>query len=323
MTVERFRVEPGAPKDRLDRLVADRYAGAATRVSRAEVQRWIDAGRVRVDGNVAKSSSVVRGGCEVEVDPLPAAASELVPDASVAFGVLYEDAHLLVVDKPTGLVVHPARGHWSGTLVHGLLARGSFDRARWGAEEGDPIERVRPGIVHRIDKGTSGLLVVAKDEAAREGLKQQLAAHTVERVYEAIAVGSTPAATYETLHGRHPRDRLRFTSLLLAGKRAVTHVARLESLASGAATRVECRLETGRTHQIRVHLAEQARTPLLGDALYGKPATDPRVREVEVRLGRPALHARVLGFVHPVTGASLRFESPLPADLAEALAALR
>ncbi|MFC1641514.1 RluA family pseudouridine synthase [Myxococcota bacterium] len=181
----------------------------------------------------------------------------------------------------------------------------------------------RPGIVHRIDKDTSGVLVVAKEGRTREGLKQQLQAHAVERLYQGITRGVPVGATIDTLHARHPRARLRFTSRALVGRRAVTHLAVREPLAGGRAALVECRLETGRTHQIRVHLAEQTRTPLLGDALYGGAEPDEELARVANELGRHALHAMVLGFRHPIAGEPMRFVSPLPEDLALALATLR
>jgi 23S rRNA pseudouridine1911/1915/1917 synthase len=173
--------------------------------------------------------------------------------------------------------------------------------------------------VHRLDKGTSGVLVVARTPAAREALKAQFEAHSIERAYRAIVVGEARTATHATLHGRHPRDRMRFTTHVAAGKRAVTHVRVLGALRG--ATHVECTLETGRTHQIRVHLAESG-TPVLADPLYGKPPRDPALRAVAERLGHQALHARVLGFVHPTTGARVRYEVEPPADFAAALAAL-
>jgi 23S rRNA pseudouridine1911/1915/1917 synthase len=219
------------------------------------------------------------------------------------------------------VVVHPARGHRHGTLVSGLLARPGFTIAP--ADERDPEGKLRPGIVHRIDKDTSGLLVVAKEARAREDLKRQLAEHSVSRVYHALTVGVPRAGRIETFYGRHPRSRLRFTSRLDAGKRAVTNVRVLEILSGGAAAWVECRLETGRTHQIRVHLTEHTGTPLLADTLYGSPPNDAALRQVAAMLGRQALHAKSLGFVHPVSRERLHFESELPLDLSRALSALR
>jgi 23S rRNA pseudouridine1911/1915/1917 synthase len=175
--------------------------------------------------------------------------------------------------------------------------------------------------VHRLDKGTSGLLVVAKDGPTREALKALFARHAIEREYVAVVVGSPVDATIDTLHARHPTDRLRFTSRTGAGRRAVTHVTVLERFAGAALVR--CRLDTGRTHQIRVHLAERMGTPILGDPLYGRPPKEARLRALAEALGRQALHARVLGFVHPATGANVRWESPLPADMEAVLRELR
>lgn len=291
----------------------DRFLAGALGVSRAELQRWIEAGRVTVDGAPRESSARVREGERIVAAPLPRPASTAEAQAGVVFEVLHVDEDLIVVNKPPGLVVHPARGHEGGTLVNGLLARGFFRREDLGDDE-------RPGIVHRLDRGTSGVLVVARTPAAREALKTQFQAHTIERVYEALVVGEARDATFATLHGRHPRDRLRFTSRVKTGKRAVTHVRVLERLAG--ATRVECTLETGRTHQIRVHLSESG-TPVLGDPLYGRPPRDARLRAAADAIGHQALHARVLGFIHPRTGAKVRFEAPVPDDFARALAALR
>jgi 23S rRNA pseudouridine1911/1915/1917 synthase len=230
------------------------------------------------------------------------------------------------VNKPAGLVVHPARGHAGGTLVNGLLARGYFDAGATTASAAlsDPRDAegfLRPGIVHRIDKGTSGILVVARTARARERLKEQFARHTIERAYDALSTGDVTAMRHDTLHGRHPRDRMRFTTRVEEGRRAVTEVTVLERF-GGRATYVGCRLETGRTHQIRVHLAESG-TPILGDPLYGLRPSHERIRAIAEALGRPALHARVLGFVHPATGKTMRFEAPLPEDFAGALAELR
>ena len=290
-------------------------------VSRATVQRWISEGRVKVDGKICRPKQLVRGGAKLEVEPSEPPPTTALPEPDVAFQVLHEDPHLIVVDKPAGLVVHPQRGHASGTLVNGLLARGGFERA--SADARDPNASVRPGVVHRIDKDTSGVLVVAKDEPTREGLKRQLSEHSMERVYRALTLGVPKNGKIETLYDRHPRSRLRFTSKTSSGKRAATRVQVLETLAGGRAAFIECRLETGRTHQIRVHLSEQVGTPLLADWLYGRVPGTADLAAIVTTLGRQALHAAVLGFVHPVTQEQLRFESPLPADMTTALVALR
>jgi 23S rRNA pseudouridine1911/1915/1917 synthase len=299
---------------RADAFVARAMTGAGA-PSRAEVQRWIAAGRVTREGSALRGADKVRAGERLEVSPLPPARTDVVPEEGVAFEVLYVDEAVVVVDKPAGLVVHPARGHATGTLVHGLLGRGLF------AAEDVEGESLRPGIVHRLDRGTSGVLVVARTGQAREALKEQFAKHTIERVYEALVVGKVTLLRHETLHGRHPKDRLRFTTHVREGKRAVTHVEVVHRYGA-LATHVRCRLETGRTHQIRVHLSESG-TPILGDPLYGRAPRDPRLAAIAETLGHQALHARVLGFVHPTTGEKMRFEAALPGDFVAAMATLR
>jgi 23S rRNA pseudouridine1911/1915/1917 synthase len=318
-------VGPEQRKERIDKvlpsllnaLLNEKLGG----VSRATVQRWIEDGRVLVNGAPCRPKDEVRAGAVIEVSPGASVPSAAEPDATVSFTVLHEDESLIVVDKPAGVVVHPARGHWTGTLVSGLLARPGFERAP--SDERDPMGPLRPGIVHRIDKDTSGVLVVAKTESAREALKAQLAAHSMERTYRGITLGVPREGVIRTHYGRSPASRVRFTSLLDQGKKAVTHVAVEERLAGGRAALVRCRLETGRTHQIRVHLAERAKTPLLADALYGRKSADPGIAPVERALGRQALHAQELGFVHPASGERMHFEAKLPADLELALASLR
>ncbi len=341
---------------RLDRFLASTLSAMEDGPSRSELQRWIEHGGVTVDGVVKKAAEKLREGSRISVEPEAPPPTEALAEEGIEFDVLYIDDAVIVLNKPAGLVVHPARGNQTGTLVNGLLARGVFDppdgdedvderpsysvRAPETAPE-DPrippsppapgapgdvaaIQRSRPGIVHRLDKGTSGVMVVARTPRAREHLKAQFAAHTIDREYVAICLGNVPKQTFETLHGRHPKDRLKFSSKVKTGKRAVTHVKPMESLAHGLATYVACRLETGRTHQIRVHLAD-AKTPILGDTLYGsrKPSKHPVFREAEGALGRPALHARLLGFIHPSTGKKVHFEVDPPADFEVILTALR
>lgn len=313
----RFVLEGAERPERVDKVVARLFPPH----SRATIQRWISEGRVTVDGAPCRPRDLVRGGMVIDVAPGPELLSRAVPDPAVPFAVLYEDAHLIVVDKPAGVVVHPARGHREGTLVSGLLARQGFAAAP--ADERDPSGHLRPGIVHRIDKDTSGVLVVAKDAATREGLKAQLGAHTMTRVYLAFTVGVPRSGRIETYYGRHPRSRLKFTSQASEGRRAATSIRVVETFGGTAAACIECRLETGRTHQIRVHLSEQAKAPLLADRLYGMAPSDGALRQIATDLGRHALHAWVLGFRHPVSGQELSFESPLAGDLARALSALR
>lgn len=307
---------------RVDKAVAELACRAGRPATRADVQRWIGAGRVHVDGRLVTKRAILALGARIEVDPLPPPTSQAEPDAAVRFDVVYEDESLVVVDKPAGLVVHPARGHRGGTLVNGLLARGGF--ASDTADPKDAQGHLRPGIVHRLDKDTSGLMVVAKDAVTREALKALFATHDIERTYLAIVVGKAVTATYDTTHGRHPKSRLKFTSNLPSdrpgARRACTRVEVVEQLGPGALVR--CTLSTGRTHQIRVHLAERAKTPILADPLYGRRPADVGLIRIADELGRQALHAAVLGFVHPILRTHLHWESPLPSDMQAALGAL-
>lgn len=300
--------------DRLDRALAALVPGA----SRAAIQRWIAEGRVTLDGRPIEGKERARSGQRVIVRPAPPPPSDAIPE-DIPLSILYEDEHLAVIDKPAGLVVHPAAGHASGTLVNALVHR--YGPALADPDDDEDARPPRPGIVHRLDRDTSGVMVIARTVEAREHFMKLFAKHDIERAYLAIALGAhPPRATYDTLHGRHPRDRKRFTGKeARSGKRAITHVEKVSAL--HGATLVRCRLETGRTHQIRVHLAEHGH-PLLGDAVYGTAPRDARVRAAGEALGRQALHAAVLGFRHPTSGAALRFETPVPPDIARALAAL-
>jgi 23S rRNA pseudouridine1911/1915/1917 synthase len=313
----RFVVGSGLAADRLDKLLVELLPGT----SRATIKRWIAEDRVRVDGRPCRGKDLPKPGSTIEVEPGPEPTTDAEPDASVPFRVLFEDDHLIVVDKPAGVVVHPARGHRTGTLISGLLAREGFGRPP--ADPRDPKGSLRPGMVQRLDKDTSGVMVVAKAATARERLKAQISGRTAERVYRALTLGVPREGEIRSLYGRDPRSRLRFTTKLERGREAVTRVRVVERLAGGRAALVECRLLTGRTHQIRVHLLERAATPILGDALYGRRSADRELDRIAGELGRQALHAAVLGFDHPESGAPLRFEAPLPADMQLALDQLR
>ena len=230
----RFIVEQSAADERVDKWLATQIPDA----SRAKIQAWILEGRVRIDGRVCRSRDAIVTGNVVEVEPGDPPLSRAEPDRAVKIDVVYEDDALLVVNKPAGLVVHPARGHATGTLVNGLLARGTFQQPV--ADERDHFGHLRPGIVHRIDKDTSGLLVVTKTDLARESLKGELALHRVERMYQAITCGIPTVTEIRSLYGRHPTSRLRFTSMVEQGKAAITHVRVVETLAAGHAALVEC-----------------------------------------------------------------------------------
>jgi 23S rRNA pseudouridine1911/1915/1917 synthase len=276
------------------------------------VKALIAEGAVSIGGRtVTQASGKALEGAEFAIAVPPAAEATARPQA-IPLKVVFEDEHLIVVDKPAGLVVHPAAGNPDGTLVNALLhhCRGNLSGIGGVA---------RPGIVHRIDKDTSGLLVVAKSDAAHEGLARQFADHSIERVYLAV-VNGLPSPREGTIRGKIGRsDTNRKKMAVLAdnanrGKQAVTHYRTLKPL-DGAAL-VECRLETGRTHQVRVHLASTGHA-LAGDPVYG--SANPRLRTILKNLDfrRQALHAAVLGFIHPATGDKLRFESDLPQDMKE------
>jgi 23S rRNA pseudouridine1911/1915/1917 synthase len=270
--------------------------------SRAAAERLLAGGGVVVDGEQSPKSRRLQGGEDVEFEPEPRARSaELVPE-DVELRIAYEDEHLLVVDKPAGVVVHPSPGHRSGTLVHGVLAHG----AAGGDEE-------RPGIVHRLDRDTSGLLVVARSDEAFEKLKELVKAHGLERTYAALVRGRPRSrkGRIEAPIGRDRRDPTRQSLNTDSPREAVTHFELLELLGQHALLRVD--LETGRTHQIRVHL-NAIGLPVVGDPVYGAP--DPA-------LGRQFLHATRLAFDHPLTGKRLDVESPLPGVLQRYLDDLR
>jgi 23S rRNA pseudouridine1911/1915/1917 synthase len=284
---------PEAAGERLDQFLAGPLG------SRARAQRLIDAGSVLVDGVARPKRHRLEGGETIAVDDTTAP-PQADPGEDAPFSVAYEDEHLLVVDKPAGVVVHPARGHATGTLVQALAARGAA-----GGDEG------RPGIVHRLDRDTSGLLVVAKSEAVHRALKEAIQAREVVREYLALVLGRPPArsGTIDAPLGRDRRQRTRMSSDTDVPRDAITHFEIEAALPHTTLLRV--RLETGRTHQIRAHL-QAIGHPVAGDPEYGGGAGD-------LGLSRQFLHAEHLAFSHPVTGAAVDVRSPLPEDLAGVL----
>ncbi len=303
--------------ERLDKALAE-----ASGLSRERVKALMSEGRVMLDGKpAAQPSFKPAAGTAFEIR-VPEAVPAEAQAQDIPLSIVFEDEHLIVVDKPAGLVVHPAAGNLDGTLVNALLHHCA---SSGGGQLSGIGGVVRPGIVHRIDKDTSGLMVVAKTDPAHEGLARQFEDHSIERVYLALVAGLPipPAGTVRGSIGRSDHDRKKMAvlhELNRRGKHAVTHYKTLEKLDSSAL--VECRLETGRTHQVRVHMASIGH-PLLGDPVYGRTPARLRPRLLELHFARQALHAAVLGFVHPVTGAAARFESMLPADMAGLLVDLR
>jgi 23S rRNA pseudouridine1911/1915/1917 synthase len=303
MTALHFIISESEAGQRLDSTLAS-VAG----ITRSQARRWIDADRVRVNERSCRASQSVREGDGLNVTPPELAKSVLEPEA-IALDVLYEDEDLIVIDKPAGMVVHPSPGHSSGTLVNALLHHCDNLAGIGGVE--------RPGIVHRLDRGTSGVLVAAKCDEAHRHLAEQFHEHTIDRVYRAVVRGAPKAdeGRVDRAIGRHPKDRKRMSVRGTASREAQTvwRVARRFAKSQRAA--LDIFPETGRTHQIRVHLASIG-LPIVGDAVYG------RSRSQGAALGRPALHAAALGFVHPRSGNSMRYTAPLPADMTQLIADL-
>ncbi|MFO0596022.1 MAG: RluA family pseudouridine synthase [Myxococcaceae bacterium] len=301
------RASPTDQGQRVDQFLARSVSlNDGPELSRSRLQALIAEGHVRADGHPIKASARLKGTETFEI-VVPAPQPVAPQPEALALDIVHQDRDLLVVNKAPGMVVHPGAGHATGTLVNALLHHVT-DLQGVGGE-------LRPGIVHRLDKDTSGLLVIAKTDRALRALQTAFKSREVEKTYLALVLGQPPdRGTFDTLHARHPTQRLRFTGRTKTGRRAVTHFEVTKRFAAGA--RVEINLETGRTHQIRVHFAE-AGFPLFSDPLYG-----PRKAQRPDVIGRQALHAWKLSFVHPVTKKRLRFTAPPPADFARALEAL-
>ena len=297
--------------ERLDKALA-----LASGLSRERVKALLGEGRITLDGHAAGQASLkLAAGTPFRIE-VPGAIAAKAAAQDIPLVIVFEDEHLIVIDKPAGLVVHPAAGNLDGTLVNALLhhCRGQLSGIGGVA---------RPGIVHRIDKDTSGLLVVAKSDAAHVGLAEQFADHSIERAYLAVTAGH-PAPPAGTIRGNIARSPTNRKKMALVGdgrgKHAVTHYLTLERL--NCAALVECRLETGRTHQLRVHLASIGHA-LLGDPVYGRSPAKLRPLLTSLDFRRQALHAAELGFIHPISKEHLRFVNELPADMKHLLIELR
>ena len=308
--IYRFIFDIGRPPERLDRFLVE----VLPDLTRSQLKKLVDEGRVEIAGIPVKAGARLKGGEVLTVVVPPVASASALPQ-QIPLSILYEDRHLIVVDKPAGMVVHPAPGHQEGTLVNALLFH-CQDLSGIGGE-------LRPGIVHRLDRETSGVMVATKDDATHNHLAAQFHAHSITRRYVALVHGQLPQETglVDKPIGRHPTDRKKMSSKGRAGRRAVTHWRVLRRFDQDRMTLVELSLETGRTHQIRVHFSEMNH-PIVGDPTYGNSGrsaalADTRLRQSIRALGRQALHARILGFVHPASGEYLEFESPLPPDMQE------
>jgi 23S rRNA pseudouridine1911/1915/1917 synthase len=296
---------------RLDRALA----AALPSLSRERLKILTKAGALAREGRAVRDPATKVKGDESYTLALPDPEPAHNEPQDIPLPIVYEDEHLLVVDKPAGLVVHPAAGNRDGTLVNALLHHCGGSLSGIGGV-------ARPGIVHRIDKDTSGLLVVAKHDKAHEGLAKQFAAHSIDRRYLAIVSGVPRPAegTVDAALARSPQNRKKIAIVAAGkGKRAVTHWKRMDILRDAAL--VECRLETGRTHQVRVHMASIGH-PLIGDPVYGRGKSTHRKLLNQLDFKRQALHAAHLGFIHPVTKGRLSFDSALPSDMQELFSAL-
>ncbi|MBQ8683322.1 MAG: RluA family pseudouridine synthase [Clostridia bacterium] len=298
-------IDPEQAGKRLDAVLA-----VELDISRNAAQQWLEQGKVTSKGKPLSKKDKLTAGTEVVVD-IPDPVAYEIQAEDIPLDIVYEDTHLLVVNKPKGMVVHPAAGHYSGTLVNALMAH--------CGESLSGINGVmRPGIVHRIDKDTSGLLIVAKNDRAHQGLAEQIKVHSFTRIYEAVVVGNIrqDTGTVQAPIGRHPTQRKKMAVTTQNAKDATTHYEVLGRYPGY--THLRLKLETGRTHQIRVHMAHLGH-PVAGDTVYG--AANPP-KECAALCGQ-CLHARCIGFVHPITGEELYFESQLPSYFTDFLELLQ
>lgn len=292
---QQVKVPQSSAGSRLDQIAAELFPD----FSRSRLQAWIKSGALSVDGLSKKPNSKLGGGETLFLVAELDSSEQWLPEP-VEFEVVYEDESIIVINKPQPLVVHPAAGNWSGTLLNGLLYRYP-----------ELAAMPRAGIVHRLDKETSGLMVVARDSGAQLSLVEQLQARSVSRTYWAIVQGDmSGSGCIDAPIGRHPAVRTKMAVVKSGGKEAITHYKVKRRFDD--CSLLEIKLETGRTHQIRVHMAHLGH-PLLGDSVYGKPQSDPQCSQLD----RQALHAKALGLIHPSTGEALSWETNLPSDFAE------
>ena len=301
--MQRLEVSPEDAGVRVDKYLAEQLPD----ITRSYLQKLLKDGSVEMNGKPVKASAKTVAGAVITLTIPEPEEPEILPE-DIPLDILYEDSDVILINKPKGMVVHPAAGHYTGTLVNALMYHCKGDLSGINGV-------LRPGIVHRIDKDTTGVLIVCKNDKAHNALAEQLKEHSITRKYRAIVCGNLKEdeGTVDAPLGRHPQDRKKMAIVRTGGKRAVTHYRVLERF--GNYTYIECQLETGRTHQIRVHMASLGH-PLLGDEVYGR-AKSP------FKLEGQTLHAMVLGFIHPTTGAYLEFEAPLPEYFEKLLEKLR
>ena len=301
--LQRLTVSPEEAGVRIDKYLTEQLPD----ITRSYLQKLLKDGSVQMNGKSVKVSTKTAAGAVIELTIPEPEEPEILPE-DIPLDILYEDSDVILINKPKDMVVHPAAGHYTGTLVNALMYHCKGDLSGINGV-------LRPGIVHRIDKDTTGVLIVCKNDKAHNALAEQLKEHSITRKYRAIVCGNLKEdeGTVDAPLGRHPQDRKKMAIVRTGGKRAVTHYRVLERF--GNYTYIECQLETGRTHQIRVHMASLGH-PLLGDEVYGRVKSP-------FKLEGQTLHAMVLGFIHPTTGEYMEFEAPLPEYFEKLLEKLR